>query len=115
MKKSVAAANAAALEILPAAKRRLRLPDEDSLADGSSLGSLRRSLVLLSRVPIVEPRFRGVRVAPHFPEALLVLREKLDLADPLRPFPRVELRRDHAAGTAVLAGQRLAFPRMREH
>src|SRR6185369_7893532 len=47
------------------------------------------------RVSIVVPRLRGVRIAAHFPEPFAILREELDLADPLRAFPRVELRRDH--------------------
>ena len=62
----------------------------------------------LRRIPIVEPRLRGVRVAAHLPEAFLVLREELDLADPLRALPGVQLRRDHAARAAVFARQHLS-------
>ena len=74
----------------------------------------RRLQLLVGRVAIVEPRLRGVRVAADFPEALLVLREELDLADPLRALPRIQLRRDHPARTAVLARQRLALPRVHQ-
>src|SRR5262249_61370882 len=67
---------------------------------------------LLSAVPVVEPRLRVVRVAPHLPEALAIFREEFDLADPLCAFPCVQLGRDHAARAAVLARQRLALTRM---
>src|SRR5580700_5834347 len=64
----------------------------------------------LRGIPIVEPRLGGVRVAAHLPEAPAIGGEKLDLPDPLRAFPRIELRSDHAARPAVLARKRLALP-----
>src|SRR5256885_5866400 len=72
----------------------------------------RASSVLVGRVAVVEPRLGGVRVAADFPEAFLIFGQKFDLADPLRAFPRVQLWRDHPAGTAVLARQRRALPRV---
>src|SRR6266496_942801 len=42
---------------------------------------------LLRRVAIVEPGFRRVRVAAHFPEPFAIFREAFDLADPLRALP----------------------------
>ena len=65
---------------------------------------------IVRRIPVVEPGLRGVGVAAHFPESLVILGQELDLADPLRALPGVQLRRDHPARPAVLARQRLALP-----
>src|SRR5262245_25393076 len=69
---------------------------------------------LHSCVPIVKPGLSRVRVPTNLPESLLILRQKLDLPDPFRAFPRIELRRNHADGAAVLAWQRTALPSVHE-
>src|SRR6476620_8636637 len=62
------------------------------------------------RVAVVEPRLRRIRIAAAFPESLAVAVEELDPADPLRPFPRIQLRRDHPHRAAMFARQRATFP-----
>src|SRR5439155_19564683 len=57
-----------------------------------------------------EPGLGAVRVAAHFPETLSILRQELDLTDPFRALPRVELRRDHPAWAAMFARQRFSLP-----
>src|SRR5438552_6817567 len=69
---------------------------------------------LPGRVSIVEPRFGSIGVAADLPEPLLVFGQELDLADPLGTLPRIEFRRDHAAGSAVLVRQGPSFPRVDE-
>src|SRR5215208_5194181 len=71
-------------------------------------------LALPRRVSIVCPGLRRVGVAALFPEIAFVAIEKIDSPDPLRPLPGVQLRRDHPAGAAVLAGKRLALPRVHQ-
>src|SRR5215468_8105461 len=73
-----------------------------------------RKIPSIRRVSIVEPRLGRVRVAALLPESAAVVSEKLDLADPLRSLPRIELRGDHPAGAAVLGRQWLALPGMHE-
>src|SRR4029078_9701345 len=69
---------------------------------------------LPSRIPIIEPGLGRVGVTAPFPEPALIPIEEFDLANPLRAFPRVEARRDHAARAAVIARERLTFPRVHE-
>src|SRR5215471_10199420 len=73
-----------------------------------------RKIPSIRRVSIIEPRLGRVRVAALLPESAAVVSEKLDLADPLRSLPRIELRGDHPAGAAVLGRQRLALPSVHE-
>src|SRR5262245_55833008 len=79
-------------------------------ARSASIG--RRSLVV--GIAVAEPGFGGVRVAAYLPEAFVIVGQKLDLPNPLRALPRVELRRDHAARAAMLAWERTALPRMHQ-
>src|SRR5262249_12798927 len=61
-----------------------------------------------------EPGLGGVGVAADFPEAFLIVRQEIDLPDPLGALPRVELRRDHAARPAMFAWKRFTLPRVYE-
>src|ERR1700752_5536490 len=65
-------------------------------------------------ISVLKPRLGGVGIPALLPEAEPIVFEELDLADPFRALPRVELRRDHPAGPAMLAGERPSFPRMDE-
>src|SRR4029453_6205035 len=65
-----------------------------------------------SGVSIVKPRLGRVRVTADFPEPFVIAGEELDLPDPLRALPRVELRRDHPAWSAVFERQRFSLPRV---
>ena len=56
-----------------------------------------------SSVAILGPRIGPVRVAAYFPETEFVFGEKRDAADEFCALPRVELRHNHARGTAVFA------------
>ncbi len=63
-----------------------------------------------SCVPVVSPRVGGVGVAAEFPESKPVTREKDDVFDPFRTFPRIDFGDDDPHGAAVFTGERLAFP-----
>src|SRR6185312_7801458 len=71
-------------------------------------------LLLFGRVAIVKPGLGGVGIPADFPETFLIFRKKLDLANPLRALPGVELGRDHPAWSAVLARERCSLPRMHQ-
>ena len=59
---------------------------------------------------ILRPRIGRVGVAAHFPEAEDVAVDELDVADELRPLPRVAFGQDDARGAAMLLRERLAVP-----
>src|SRR5215467_137006 len=79
-----------------------------SFPGGGSGGAFRHDyllhamLTLIRRVAIIKPGLGAVRIAAYFPEALLILGEEFDLTNPFRALPRVQLRRDHSAWSAVL-------------
>src|SRR5687767_8341040 len=71
-------------------------------------------ILRLTRIPVVEPGLCCIGVSAALPEPSAIAIEELDLPNPLRALPRVELRRDHATGSAMLSRQRLPFPRVNE-
>ena len=63
-----------------------------------------------SSISIVLPGKGAVRVAPHFPEPFFILIQKDNLFHPLRTFPGIALRDNHADRASVFLREGPAVP-----
>src|ERR1051325_6209596 len=66
------------------------------------------------RKPIFSPWIRGIRIATQFPKTEDIAIQKCDLANEFRAFPRVELWNDDARWAAMIGGEWLTGPFMRD-
>src|SRR6185436_12449530 len=69
---------------------------------------------LVSPIAIVLPRKRAVRVAPYFPEPLLILIRERDLLYPLGSFPTIAFWDNHADRASMFLREGLAVPFVRQ-
>src|SRR5579883_136163 len=86
-----------------------------SISPGPTVkNSAARRRVKRSAIALLRPGIAMVVVSPLFPEARAVGGDEFDAPDPFGALPEIELRHDRAHRPAMLAGERLPLPGMRQ-
>src|SRR5262245_1972656 len=104
----------AVMPVFPFARVCARAEAATNTAAVAVARNVRRCMAVLpipvSTIALLCPRIAVVVITAHFPEAGLVLGGELQLAEPLRTLPEIELGQHKADRPTVLAADRPALP-----